>query len=118
MEVFIVKKLITIALSMLILISLGLIYSSHSTKSTYTLSQDTKYISEDFHIIEVSSNGEIRGEKIQGTGEGIFLLADHLPTILNAPDKLTVGDEIQVAWTADDYTNEVWDNIQSIELIN
>jgi len=111
------KKLSIIILSILILTIIGITHSSNSTQPTYTVSDDIKYISEDFRITE-ATNGEIRGEKIKGTGEGIFLLADHLPAIATAPEQLIVGDVIEIAWTADDYTNEVWDNIQSIEFIN
>lgn len=112
------KKLSIIILSTLLLISIGVFHSKESTQPTYTLSQDNKYISEDFRIIEVSFNGEIRGEKIQGTGEGIFLLVDHLSDIPDAPEELKFGDEIEVSWATEDYNNEVWDNIHSIKFIN
>jgi hypothetical protein len=80
--------------------------------------QSHQYIFEDFRIVDVTPQGEIYGELITDTGEGIFLLQSQLSSIPDAPTKLSVGDEIEIAWTVQDYDNENWDNIHSIEFLN
>jgi|GEM_PF-5102966 len=80
--------------------------------------QSQQYIFEDFRIVDVTPMGEIYGELITGTGEGIFLLQSQLSTIPDAPTKLIVGDEIEIAWTVQDYQDENWENIHSIEFLN
>lgn len=81
-------------------------------------SHQHQYIFEDFRIVDVTPQGEIYGKLITGKGEGIFLLQSQLSTIPDAPTKLSVGDEIEIAWTLQDYNNENWDNIHSIEFLN
>lgn len=80
--------------------------------------QSNQYIFEDFTIVDVTPQGEIYGELINGKGEGIFLLQSQLSSIPDAPTKLSVGDEIEIAWTVQDYDNENWESIHSIEYLN
>jgi hypothetical protein len=80
--------------------------------------QSHQYIFEDFTIVDVTPQGEIYGELITGKGEGILLLQSQLSSILDAPTKLVVGDEIEIAWTIQDYQDENWENIHSIEFLN
>lgn len=63
---------------------------------------------EAFKITEIK-NGFARGEKTEGTGEGIYY-----PLNLFARfglDNLKIGDKVQIMWTKADYTNENWDNV-------
>jgi hypothetical protein len=81
------------------------------------VSSDGKFVFEDFLITEVDGD-EIHGEKIDGEGEGIFLLESSLKDLIDSDEKIMKGDQIEVAYKVEDYMNDIWDNIQGIEFIN
>lgn len=122
------KKVIKVIASAVIvgsvLLTAGFVESYHdyNQAEAYTngvyVSKDKKYVFEDFRITEVLKDGSIRGEKLEGTGEGLYLTKSSLDKIYDVPDKFVVGDEIEVAWTKTNYDNEDWNKVHGIEFLN
>lgn len=71
-------------------------------------------ITEEFKITEVTNDGYVRGEKTEGTGEGIYYNQDFFADNVG---KLAVGDVIQITWTPEAYEVEDWENVEKIEKI-
>ena len=69
-------------------------------------------VTEEHYITEVK-DGFVRGEKTWGGGEGIYYTEEQL----EAAGELKKGDIIQISWSYDAYTNELWDNIYSVERV-
>lgn len=75
-------------------------------------------IEEEFKITEVKPESKtntvyVRGEKTQGTGEGIYY---PLSTFVRfGLDNVKVGDVVKIGWTDYDYNNENWDNVAAID---
>lgn len=68
-------------------------------------------VSEHFIITEIE-NGSVRGELVNGTGEGIYYPETIFPQ--HGIDGLKIDDEVTITWTANAYENENWDNIKQI----
>lgn len=69
-------------------------------------------ISETFEITEIMKDGHFRGEKMQGTGEGIYY------TVKEFEDmgfKIDYGNIYRVGWEEKDYEDENWDKIAVVE---
>lgn len=69
-------------------------------------------ITEVHEIIEISGE-EIRGERLNGTGEGIFYYLEDFSNM--GVDEIKVGDVVKISWTKKDFNNENWENIHSLE---
>ena len=74
------------------------------------------FIAEDFVITDenVFEDGDIRGEKLRNTGEGIYYTKEHLEAL---GVELELGDVVRATWTANDYWNEDWDAIESLVIL-
>lgn len=72
-------------------------------------------VTEQFKITEKLDNGYIRGEKTEGTGEGIYYSADTFKKY--GADDLAIGDIVNVTWPIDSYEAEEWDNLLKIERV-
>ncbi|CAH0291773.1 hypothetical protein [Peribacillus sp. Bi134] len=68
-------------------------------------------ITETFEISEIK-NGHIRGEKIEGKGEGIYYQTEVFTTMGFQPN---YGDIFRVGWEESDYENKEWDKVVVIE---
>jgi hypothetical protein len=65
------------------------------------------------HEIISIDKGEIRGENVNGSGEGIFYYdEDFMDMGLYDTD---VGDRVKISWTRKDFDDENWENIYSLE---
>lgn len=74
---------------------------------------DGEVVTETHEITSIE--GEIvRGEFVVGTGEGIYYTKEQFKEM--GVEELEVGDVIDISWTQDNYENEEWDTIYSIEL--
>lgn len=79
---------------------------------------DTNAVVETF-VIHEETETEIRGELLNGTGEGIYL--DETYTAQDwdqLKEDIKVGSVINVHYDKEDYENEIWDNILKIEVLN
>lgn len=78
------------------------------------VSRQDLYVTEEFVVTEIFDNGDIRGEKTIGGGEGVYLDKASLEAY-----ELELGydDIIHVSWFINDYYNEIWDEIQKVDLI-
>lgn len=75
---------------------------------------EDEYVIEEFVI--TSNNGqEIRGELLTNKEEGIYL--DNTYQNFETVKDIQPGEKIKVVYDAEDYYNEVWDNIIDIELL-
>lgn len=70
-------------------------------------------IAEDFVITEenIFETGDIRGEKLEDTGEGIYLEKSEVEAF---DLKLELGDVVRVTWKANDYWNNEWHEFENI----
>ncbi|CAK6477494.1 hypothetical protein ACPOM7_17790 [Peribacillus castrilensis] len=68
-------------------------------------------ITETFEISEIE-NGHIRGEKIEGKGEGIYYQTEVFTTMGFHPN---YGDIFRVGWEESDYENKEWDKVVVLE---
>lgn len=76
--------------------------------------EPTRTVEEKFEITEISEDKkEIRGEKTEGTGEGIYLDKTYYHDFEKLD--LTVGDVITVVYDKADYEDEIWDNIIEVK---
>ena len=71
-----------------------------------------KVITEYHKIIEIK-DGMVRAELVTGTGEGIYYTEEQLKDA----EPFKVGDTIEISWTEEDFNNENWDNIYSVEWV-
>lgn len=67
-------------------------------------------VSEVHDIYEIDGN-YIRGERIVGTGEGVYYSKEELKKA--GLKHMKVGDRIKLSWIKDDYEDENWDNLYS-----
>ena len=68
-------------------------------------------VSEEFRITEMLEDGFVRGEKLEGTGEGIYYHQDFFAEYVG---KVNIGDEIIVTWPRSAYDDEDWNNVKSM----
>lgn len=66
-------------------------------------------VSETFLVTDIS-NGDLRGELVEGTGEGIFYNLHEIERFID----VEVGDVITVSWEKENYVNEEWELIFDI----
>jgi hypothetical protein len=85
-------------------ISLGLFMSQGTPESGIT---------ETFEIYEISGN-EVRGELVQGTGEGIYY---HVSDFQKKGIDVKEGQIVSITWTEENYVNEDWNDIQKMEVV-
>lgn len=104
--------------SILFALFISLSISQFPLSSASHIQSHQQYVFLDFKITEVTPSGEIYGYSIDGKSEWFSMLESDLLKIPDAPTKLVVGDEIEIAWTVQDCNNENWDNIHSIEFLN
>lgn len=67
----------------------------------------------ELHQITEASNGEIRGEFVIGTGEGIFYYEEDFAAM--GIKDVKVGERYNISWSKKDFDNENWENIHSLE---
>lgn len=80
--------------------------------------EDPNAIVETF-VIHEENDIEIRGELLNGTGEGIYLDETYTEQDwVQLKEDIKVGSIINVHYDKDDYENEIWDSILKIEVLN
>lgn len=78
-----------------------------------TVQEKPETVSETHYVTSIGSDGYVHGENVNGSGEGIYY---HLNELTAHAGKIIKGDIITIEWLKSDYTNEVWDNIQSVSV--
>lgn len=69
-------------------------------------------VSEKFKITDIEEDAMVRGEKTEGTGEGIYYPMSLF--IEKGADKIQVGDTVRIEWLTKDFIEENWDNVHQI----
>jgi CTP-dependent riboflavin kinase len=73
--------------------------------------ENEKTVSEVHKIYEIDNKGYIHGEKVKGTGEGIYYSVKEMKE--HGIKNIKVGDKIKFTWTTEDFDNENWDEFKA-----
>ena len=71
-----------------------------------------RIISEVHEITEIDSLNNVRGERVNGTGEGIFYPMEDL--FFAGAGILEVGDKVIISWKESNYENENWEYLYNV----
>jgi hypothetical protein len=68
----------------------------------------------EIHQVTEIENGYVHGERVMGSGEGIYYSLNQLKE--EGVEDVHVGDKIEFSWSQEDFENENWENFDAKEV--